>query len=339
MLPVVAYQVANTISIKSSKPQLPWQLLFQDSDELFYLHSKDKYIYLFQYGMVSFFNLSKAEINEALQAIKPFCDTYFADKISEEVNVEIQANTLQVNFESIVLPDFNSEMIRLVMLNASQSVALNRFSEITEALLIETNEHTKYLEARGKLNISGNKLITAEGEIEARKIVVATDPTTAISWLNLESKKMYSVTTWYFKADKSISSLLKAKPILFVDAQKTGPLTNAVVITNAAPSYAPHGEVLVSASAISPNENADLFSVKKHLSHLFGVNTDNWQLIKEYKIKEALPEMTPPFSLVSSNQISKDVFVAGDHRVTSSIQGALLSGTNTATLVKVSLGL
>ena len=150
---------------------------------------------------------------------------------------------------------------------------------------------------------------------------------------------MYSVTTWYFKADKSINSKVKAKPILFVDAQKTGPLTNAVVMTNAAPSYAPDGEVLVSASAISPNENLDLLSVKKHLSHLFGVNTDNWQLIKEYKIKEALPEMTPPFSLVSSNQINKDLFVAGDHRVTSSIQGALLSGTNTATLVKVSLGL
>jgi phytoene dehydrogenase-like protein len=189
------------------------------------------------------------------------------------------------------------------------------------------------------LSISGNKLTTSEGEIEARKIVVATDPTTAISWLKLEPKKMHSVTTWYFKADKSINSIVKAKPILFVDAQKTGPLTNAVVITNAAPSYAPNGEVLVSASAISPNENADLLSVKKHLSHLFGVNTDSWQLIKEYKIKEALPEMTPPFSLVSSNQINNDLFVAGDHRVTSSIQGALLSGTNSATLVKVSLGL
>ena len=189
------------------------------------------------------------------------------------------------------------------------------------------------------LSISGNKLTTSEGEIEARKIVVATDPTTAISWLKLEPKKMHSVTTWYFKADKSINSIVKAKPILFVDAQKNGPLTNAVVITNAAPSYAPNGEVLVSASAISPNENADLLSVKKHLSHLFGVNTDSWQLIKEYKIKEALPAMIPPFSLVSSNQINNDLFVAGDHRVTSSIQGALLSGTNTATLVKVSLGL
>ena len=189
------------------------------------------------------------------------------------------------------------------------------------------------------LRLEANKLITQEGGIEARKIVVATDPSTAISWLNLEPKKMHSVTTWYFKADKSVNFIVKQKPILFVDAQKSGPLTNAVVLTNAAPSYAPNGEVLVSASAISPNEIADLDSVKKHLAHLFGVNTDSWQLIKEYKIKEALPAMNPPFSLINSNQINNDLFVAGDHRATSSIQGALLSGTNTATLVKVSLGL
>ena len=189
------------------------------------------------------------------------------------------------------------------------------------------------------LRLEANKLITQDGVIEARKIVVATDPATAISWLGLAPKKMHSVTTWYFKADKSVNSIVKQKPILFVDAQKSGPLTNAVVLTNAAPSYAPNGEVLVSASAISPNDNADLDSVKKHLAHLFGINSDSWQLIKEYKINEALPAMNPPFSLVSSNQINNDLFVAGDHRATSSIQGALLSGSNTATLVKVSLGL
>ncbi|MCB0398369.1 MAG: RMD1 family protein [Winogradskyella sp.] len=165
MLPVVAYQVANNINIKASKQQLHWQMLFQGTDEVFYLHSKDKYIYLFQYGMVSFFNLTKLEIDNALQAIKPLCDTYFEHMISEEVNVEIKANTIQVNFESIVLPGINSEMIRLVMLNASQSVALNLYSEITETLLIETNEHTKYLESKGKLNISNNKLKRFIGKI------------------------------------------------------------------------------------------------------------------------------------------------------------------------------
>ena len=189
------------------------------------------------------------------------------------------------------------------------------------------------------IKIEGNKLQTENDEIIAKKIVVATDPTTAISWLNLEEKIMHTVTTWYFKADQRVAELVKGKPILFVDASKNGPLTNAVVLTNAASSYAPPGQVLVSASAISPHENTDLESVKKHLSMIFGVDTNSWQLIKQYQIKEALPSMYPPFSLIKSNQISENLFVAGDHRATSSIQGALLSGTNAATLVKVSLGL
>ena len=189
------------------------------------------------------------------------------------------------------------------------------------------------------IKIEGNKLQTENEEIIAKKIVVATDPTTAISWLNLEEKIMHTVTTWYFKADQRVAELVKGKPILFVDASNNGPLTNAVVITNAASSYAPAGQVLVAASAIAPHENADLESVKKHLSVIFGLDTNSWQLIKQYQIKEALASMYPPFSLINSNQISEDLFVAGDHRATSSIQGALLSGTNAATLVKVSLGL
>ena len=189
------------------------------------------------------------------------------------------------------------------------------------------------------IKIEGNKLQTENEEIIAKKIVVATDPTTAISWLNLEEKIMHTVTTWYFKADQSVAELVKGKPILFVDASNNGPLANAVVLTNAASSYAPPGQVLVSASAISPHQNADLESVKKHLSVIFGLDTNSWQLIKQYQIKEALASMYPPFSLINSNQISEDLFVAGDHRATSSIQGALLSGTNAATLVKVSLGL
>ena len=189
------------------------------------------------------------------------------------------------------------------------------------------------------IKIEGNKLQTENEEIIAKKIVVATDPTTAISWLNLEEKIMHTVTTWYFKADQRVAELVKGKPILFVDASNNGPLTNAVVLTNAASSYAPPGQVLVSASAISPHQNADLESVKKHLSVIFGLDTNSWQLIKQYQIKEALASMYPPFSLINSNQISEALFVAGDHRATSSIQGALLSGTNAATLVKVSLGL
>ncbi len=157
MYKVLAYQVADAIKVKDAKQQLDWTLLFQDSDELFYAYDTHKYIYLFQYGMVSFFNATSEEIHHILDKLKPFCNAYLAEKLSEEVNVSIE-DVVKVEFDKIVLSEINAEMIRLVMLNASQSVALTRYSEITEALLFETNEHTKYLERKGKLDISGTKL-------------------------------------------------------------------------------------------------------------------------------------------------------------------------------------
>jgi uncharacterized Rmd1/YagE family protein len=165
MYTVVAYQVANTINIKASKQQLQWQLLFQDSDELYYTSSQNKFVYIFHYGMVSFFNMNTSEIVVTLEQLKPFCDEYLLEKISEEIQIDVQTNQTKVKFDMVVLPELDSEMIRLVMLNASQSVALNRFSEITEELLIETNKHTKYLENKGKLDISGNRLKRFIGKV------------------------------------------------------------------------------------------------------------------------------------------------------------------------------
>ena len=158
MYHVRAYQVSSTINLKETKAQLNWTLLFQDSGELFFKISNDQFIYIFQYGMVSFFNLNTKEINHYLEQLEPFCKDYLAEKLSEEVVVTVENQTLKVEFDKVILPEIDPEMVRLVMLNASQSVALNQYSEITEALLIETNEHTKYLELKGKLDISGHKL-------------------------------------------------------------------------------------------------------------------------------------------------------------------------------------
>lgn len=165
MYTVVAYQVASAINIKTSKQQLQWQLLFQDSDELYYKSSDQQFVYIFQYGMVSFFNMSETEIESVLKDLKPFCTTYFSEQHSESLEVIIKPNVLNVQFDSVILPDLDVEMIRLVMLNTSQSVALSNYSEITELLLIETNEHTLYLEEKGKLDISGNKLKRFIGKV------------------------------------------------------------------------------------------------------------------------------------------------------------------------------
>ena len=155
---VKAFQVSSSIRLKLMKSQLHWELLFQDNDELYYKIGTHKFIYVFQYGMLSFFNMSDVEIESACLKLSTFFTNPLTDRHSEEITLEIKVGTLDVHFDKVILPELHSEMIRLVMLNASQSVALARYSEITEDLLIETNEHTKFLEKKGKLDISGGKL-------------------------------------------------------------------------------------------------------------------------------------------------------------------------------------
>jgi required for meiotic nuclear division protein 1 len=227
MYKAIAYQVATHINLKQVKSQLEGALLFSDSDELFFKTSKDKFVYIFQYGMLCCFNMSEAEIAAIFSALKPCSKGYIEDKISEEVDVVIETNILKVQFSKIILPEINEEMIRLVMLNASQSVALNRYSEITEALLIETNEHTKYLETKGKLDISGNKLKRFIGKVLNIKNKISENlyifDSPEITWedeqlnkLNLELKKTFDLKDRYHLIHDRIE-IIKENLELFKD--------------------------------------------------------------------------------------------------------------------------
>ncbi|PSG90676.1 RMD1 family protein [Aurantibacter aestuarii] len=162
---VVAYQVASTINIKEIKKQLSWQLLFQDSDEAFYTISENAYVYVFQYGVVSFFNVEDSQIQSIIKTIQPSCNNVFKNPLFDDIEVFVEEKQLKVGFEKIIIPSLDQDMIRLVMLNTSQSVALDRYDEITESLIIEINQHTRFLEEKGKLDISGHKLKKFIGKI------------------------------------------------------------------------------------------------------------------------------------------------------------------------------
>jgi uncharacterized Rmd1/YagE family protein len=158
MYDVISYQAAKSINITECKRHLNLNLLFSDSDELYFKLTKYKYVYVFEFGMIGFFNFNNNEISSFLEEIMPFCKGYFKAKLIEKIKVEISQNEIDVNFDIIKLPSIDEQMIRLVLLYTSQSVALNRYGEISERLLKETNSHTKYLEKNGKLNITGKSL-------------------------------------------------------------------------------------------------------------------------------------------------------------------------------------
>jgi required for meiotic nuclear division protein 1 len=158
MYKVQSRQIAQQLSIREIRKNFTLQLLYSDSDELFYKISDTKFVYIFQFGIVSYFNLSEVKIKEIERQLNPFGRGTVRADLIETIDVSVKENTLKVLFDSVTIPQIKEEMVRLIMLHTSQSVALDRYTEITEHLLEEATKHTDSLERIGRLRISSSKL-------------------------------------------------------------------------------------------------------------------------------------------------------------------------------------
>jgi uncharacterized Rmd1/YagE family protein len=158
MQQVLSYQIADSIDIKQFKSAFKSELHYSDTDELFYRTDTDRFIYVFKYGVVCFLNYDPIKISEFLRLISSYCKNLFYESLSEEYLIETQASENKIGYNSIAIVGSDIEVIRLIMLNVSQSVALDLYYEQTSKLLEETNYHTQILENKGRLNISGKNL-------------------------------------------------------------------------------------------------------------------------------------------------------------------------------------
>jgi hypothetical protein len=167
----------------------------------------------------------------------------------------------------------------------------------------------------------------------ARAVVVATSAPAAAALLpGLVVPPTRSVTTHYHLAPEPPVT----EPAIVLDGEGSGPVTNTVVLTNAAPSYAP-GRHLVSSSTVSAD--ASEAAVRQHLGRLYGVDTSTWEHVQSYEVHDALPRQDPPMGRFrKAVRLEAGLYVCGDHRDSASLQGALVSGRRAATAVLAELG-
>lgn len=192
----------------------------------------------------------------------------------------------------------------------------------------------------------GVSVETAGETLTASAVVVAADPVTGSHLAEVSAPTMKGLVTWWFASEQAPHDL----PLLVVDGRRDatsiplrespGPVWNAAVISNAAPSYAPEGQHLIAATTLldRPDGEAPEGEVRKHLGELYGCDTSEWQVVVRHHIPNALPAYPPLTRPTSAVDLGGGLFVAGDHRDTPSIQGALVSGNRTAEAVDSALG-
>lgn len=182
----------------------------------------------------------------------------------------------------------------------------------------------------------GVRIVTDAGALRARAAVVAVGPQHVSGLTSLPAPETHGLTTWWFSA----TGEPRTGPFLLLDASRpgggpAGPIWNTAVITEAAPSYAPEGRHLVQATTLldRPDGRATEAEVRRDLARLYGTPTDRWEVVAHHVVEHTLPAQPPPLADTAFTWTGARVIVAGDHRATGSIQGALVSGDRAARAV------
>ncbi|MFF8360048.1 NAD(P)/FAD-dependent oxidoreductase [Streptomyces chartreusis] len=185
-------------------------------------------------------------------------------------------------------------------------------------------------------SIATTSVTTAEhGEIRCRAVLLATDARTAAELLpGLRVPDFHPVTVVHHTTDEPPTTGAS----LLLDADRGGPVAHTALISQVDPTRAPAGRALISSTVLgTPPPDIDT-AVRMHLSRLYGTSTSRWETLAVHHTPEAVPAMRPPHDLRRPVRLLAGLYVCGDHRDTSTVQGALHSAHRAAAAILADLG-
>lgn len=184
------------------------------------------------------------------------------------------------------------------------------------------------------MSVAPGRAVLADGEaLEAKAVVVATDaPEAAYLIDGMTPPGSRSTVTIYWEAP--------VPPVedayLVLDGEGQGPINHLAVLTNAAPSYAPEGRALISASVIGNPSQGDTEVEQRAIAQMdawFGDQVAAWRHLHSYRILHALPDQDSLDPAERPARLDEGLYVTGDHRRNGSINGAMLAGRHAADAV------
>ena len=180
--------------------------------------------------------------------------------------------------------------------------------------------------------VSTTSVVTeGAGELACRAVVVATGARSATGLLpGLRVPDFHPVTVLHHAAD--VPPL--REPALVLDADRRGPVSHTFVAGEADPSRAPRGRTLITSTVLGAAAGEPVGTLDKaarmQLGELYGTSAYGWDLVGAHHDPEAVPVMSAPHDPLRPVRVLSGLYVCGDHRDASTVQGALSSGRRAA---------
>lgn len=181
----------------------------------------------------------------------------------------------------------------------------------------------------------GNVLLESGETLSGDVLVIATDDETAsrLRGEGVSGREARVSTTIYFDAPAPPQH----GPWLMLNGEGNGVVNTVCVLSEAAPSYAPHGHALISTTLTDHTERYDNLPdvVREFLRSWFGRQVDEWRHLRTDRIRRALPpvDLLPSSESGTPSRVADGLYLCGDYRESGTLDGALVSGRKAAETV------
>lgn len=165
---IEAVQVAESFNIKKFRSDFRMETHSGSISEVFYVFEDvNRFLYIFDYGIVVFGNYDAIAKSEFLNFIKNYASNVVDLDLTDRYEIDIDAGLTKpiVKNNSVSISVKDPSTMRIVMLNLGQSVALDYYESLTNDIITSSKHYILELEKFGKLSISKTDLLKYIGKV------------------------------------------------------------------------------------------------------------------------------------------------------------------------------
>lgn len=167
---IYTYHIADNIDIKGIKGAISGKVLSESNVDIFFEMPNNEYIAAYEYGSIAFVNIDKPRITALIESVKDWCqEMHVSDNLSEDLKVKFDGDEITYDDETDTLTctkemEKNIKVLRIIMFDLSQTVALDYYGSIGDKLLVDIKKFSKEMEQKGKLSISKKEMMKFIGK-------------------------------------------------------------------------------------------------------------------------------------------------------------------------------
>lgn len=160
-IPVLAYDIATSFNLKTLQvTAADWGSVVA-RDPVIVQFPDDRYMVVFDYGSIVFFNFTEETARHWISKLSPFATRLGREEYTDNFMLHVGKADGELSTEEFTVPEFTLDIVKLVAIVLSRSVSLEYFEFLVDRSLEQLEDTIEQLARSGKI-VGSRKELTKQ---------------------------------------------------------------------------------------------------------------------------------------------------------------------------------